>query len=158
MIIQSSSREHPSDGRRKAFEAFTEVQKEFPRARLLIAPRKPGRTHEITRLAERFGLTVGLRSVLRDEKGQRPRYPVILIDTIGELGRIYAVGDVVFVGGSLINHGGHNVLEPAAHAKPIIVGPSMSNFKDSFSFEQGGSLCPNSGYKGTDGYVPYNPA
>lgn len=130
VIVAGST--HPTE-EEKLFEAFTEVQKVFPRARLLIAPRKPGRTHEITRLAERFGLTVGLRSVLRDEKGQRPRYPVILIDTIGELGRIYAVGDVVFVGGSLINHGGHNVLEPAAHAKPIIVGPSMSNFKDSFS-------------------------
>ena len=58
---------------------------------------------------------------------------MVLIDTIGELGRIYAVGDAVFVGGSLIQHGGHNVLEPAAHAKPIIVGPSMSNFKDSFA-------------------------
>ena len=65
--------------------------------------------------------------------GPRPRYSVVLIDTIGELGRIYAVGDAVFVGGSLIDHGGHNVLEPAAHAKPIIVGPSMSNFKDSFA-------------------------
>ena len=102
MIIQSSvaGSTHPTE-EEKLFEAFTEVQKEFPRARLLIAPRKPGRTHEITRLAERFGLTVGLRSVLRDEKGQRPRYPVILIDTIGELGRIYAVGDVVLSAAAL---------------------------------------------------------
>ncbi|MBR1590130.1 MAG: tetraacyldisaccharide 4'-kinase, partial [Acidaminococcaceae bacterium] len=51
----------------------------------------------------------------------------------GELGRIYAVGDIVFIGGSLMHHGGHNVLEPAAHAKPILVGPSMENFKDSYS-------------------------
>ena len=57
----------------------------------------------------------------------------LLIDTIGELGRIYSVGDVVFVGGSLIKHGGHNVLEPAAHAKPILVGPNMQNFKDSYA-------------------------
>lgn len=54
----------------------------------------------------------------------RPKYQVVLIDTIGELGRIYAVGDAVFVGGSLINHGGHNVLEPAAHANPSSWGPA----------------------------------
>lgn len=60
--------------------------------------------------------------------GERPHDP-LLIDTIGELGRIYAVGDVAFVGGSLIKHEVMCiVLEPAAHGKPILVGPSMSNF------------------------------
>ncbi len=49
--------------------------------------------------------------------------PLLIIDTIGELGRIYAVGDAVFVGGSFSNTGGHNVLEPAAHAKPILLVP-----------------------------------
>ncbi|EJW96573.1 3-deoxy-D-manno-octulosonic-acid transferase [gut metagenome] len=70
---------------------------------------------------------------MKEQQGPRKNYPVLLIDTIGELGRIYAVGDVVFVGGSFSNTGGHNVLEPAAHAKPIIVGPSMQNFKDSYA-------------------------
>jgi 3-deoxy-D-manno-octulosonic-acid transferase len=130
VIVAGST--HPTE-EEKLFQSFTEIRKEFPKARLVIAPRKPGRTHEITRQAEKYGLTVGLRSQLQAAPDPRPVYPVVLIDTIGELGRIYAVGDAVFVGGSLINHGGHNVLEPAAHAKPIIVGPSMSNFKDSFA-------------------------
>ena len=64
-----------------------------------------------------------------EESGERKEYPLLIIDTIGELGRIYAVGDVVFVGGSFSNTGGHNVLEPAAHAKPILVGPSMQNLR-----------------------------
>ena len=130
VIVAGST--HPTE-EETLFQSFLEIRKEFPKARLIIAPRKPGRVHEISRLAEKYGLSLGLRSVLKDTSSPRPRYQVVIIDTIGELGRIYAVGDAVFVGGSLINHGGHNVLEPAAHAKPIIVGPSMSNFKDSFA-------------------------
>ena len=115
--------------------AFTELRKQYPKARLIIAPRKTDRVDEIRRLSSKFGYEAGLRSKLKNYSGPRPEYPVVLIDTIGELGRIYAVGDIVFVGGSLMNrsYGGHNVLEPAAHAKPILVGPSMENFKDSYS-------------------------
>ena len=123
---------HPTE-EEALFKAFNQIKTEFPKARLVIAPRKPGRVNEITHLAKNYGLEVGLRSALKKVQGTRPTYPVILIDTIGELGRIYAVGDGVFVGGSLVNHGGHNALEPAAHAKPIVVGPSMSNFKDTFA-------------------------
>lgn len=130
VIVAGST--HPTE-EETLFQSFQEILKEFPKARLIIAPRKPGRVHEISKLAEKYGLSLGLRSALKAMSNPRPRYQVVIIDTIGELGRIYAVGDAVFVGGSLIKHGGHNVLEPAAHAKPIIVGPSMSNFKDSFS-------------------------
>ena len=130
VIVAGST--HPTE-EEVLFQSFQGIRKEFPKARLIIAPRKPGRIHEISRLAEKYGLSLGLRSALKAVSNPRPRYEVVLIDTIGELGRIYAVGDAVFVGGSLIKHGGHNVLEPAAHAKPIIVGPSMSNFKDSFA-------------------------
>ena len=98
-----------------------------------MALRFNNRVDEIRRLCDKFGYKAGLRSKLKNMNGPRPEYPVVLIDTIGELGRIYSVGDIVFIGGSLMNHGGHNVLEPAAHAKPIVVGPSMQNFKDSYS-------------------------
>ena len=114
--------------------AFTELRKKYPKARLVIAPRKTNRVEEIRKLTGRFGYETGLRSQLKSVSGPREEFPVVLIDTIGELGRIYAVGDIVFVGGSLVKgYGGHNVLEPAAHAKPILVGPSMLNFKDSYS-------------------------
>ena len=113
--------------------SFTELRKQYPRARLIIAPRKTSRVDDIKKLNSKFGYETGFRSKLKEIDGPRPEYPVVLIDTIGELGRIYAVGDIVFIGGSLMHHGGHNVLEPAAHAKPILVGPSMENFKDSYS-------------------------
>ena len=114
--------------------AFTELRKQYPKARLIIAPRWIDKVNEIRRLSGKFNYQAGLRSKLKDMDGSRPECPVLLIDTIGELGRIYAVGDIVFVGGSLTKgYGGHNVLEPAAHAKPILVGPSMLSFKDSYS-------------------------
>ena len=121
---------HP--GEEKALlKVFKQIRQEFPDARLLIAPRKPTRSEEIAKLAQVNGFDVGFRSKML-EQGPEP-HAVVMLDTIGELGRIYAVGDVVFVGGSLATTGGHNVLEPAAHAKPILVGPNMQNFKDSYS-------------------------
>ena len=97
---------------------------------------------ESRRLTGKFGYGNGLRSKLKKSNGPRPEYPVVLIDTIGELGRIYAVGDIVYVGGSLKKgYGGHNVLEPAAHAKPILVGPDMLSFKDSYSLLTKAGAC-----------------
>lgn len=130
VIVAGST--HPSE-EKALLEAFKAVRAKYSDARLVIAPRKTTRADEIARLASDYGYETGYRSKLLEENGKRKAYPVLLIDTIGELGRIYAVGDVVYVGGSLSRHGGHNVLEPAAHAKPILVGPNMQNFKDSYS-------------------------
>ena len=58
------------------------------------------------------------------------KYPVILLDTIGELSALYSIATVVFVGGSLVPVGGHNILEPALYKKPILFGPYMHNFKE----------------------------
>ena len=121
--------------------SFTALRKKFPRARLIIAPRKLNRIEEIKKVNARFGYAMGFRSELKEIEGRRLEFPVILLDTIGELGRIYAVGDIVFVGGSLVRYGGHNVLEPAAHAKPILVGPSMEDFKDSYSLLSKAGAC-----------------
>ena len=122
--------------------AFSRLRKQYPKARLVIAPRRIERVDEIRRLTGKFGYGNGLRSKLKKSNGPRPAYPVVLIDTIGELGRIYAVGDIVYVGGSLKKgYGGHNVLEPAAHAKPILVGPDMLSFKDSYSLLTKAGAC-----------------
>ncbi|MBQ0066695.1 MAG: tetraacyldisaccharide 4'-kinase [Phascolarctobacterium sp.] len=128
VIVAGST--HP--GEEKALlKVFKAVRAEYPDARLLIAPRKPARSEEIAKLAEESGFDVGFRSKMLATGAEK--HAVVMLDTIGELGRIYAVGDIVFVGGSLATTGGHNVLEPAAHAKPILVGPNMQNFKDSYS-------------------------
>ena len=67
--------------------------------------------------------------------------PVVVLDTIGELGRLYSLGDIIFVGGSLVKTGGHNILEPAAHGKPILVGPYMFNFKEIFALLHSRHAC-----------------
>ena len=121
--------------------SFTALRKKYPHARLIIAPRKLNRIEEIKKVNAKFGYEMGFRSKLKEMEGRRPEFPVLMLDTIGELGRIYAIGDIVFVGGSLVRYGGHNVLEPAAHAKPILVGPSMEDFKDSYALLSKAGAC-----------------
>jgi 3-deoxy-D-manno-octulosonic-acid transferase len=59
-----------------------------------------------------------------------PRADVVILDTIGELAHVFRVATMVFVGGSLVAQGGHNILEPAVHGKPIVFGPHMENFAE----------------------------
>lgn len=113
------------------FEMFTTVLQQYPQARLLIAPREIYRGHDVQNIAKEYGLTSICRSDMKEPVHEGT--PVVILDTIGELGRLYSLGDIIFVGGSLVRTGGHNILEPAAHGKPIIVGPHMFNFKEIFS-------------------------
>ncbi len=130
VIVAGST--HPGE-ERVLLDSFKVIRQRYHDARLVIAPRKPSRAKDVAAIAAKYGYQAGFRSVMAAQEGERQAYPVLVLDTIGELGRIYAVGDVVFVGGSFSGTGGHNVLEPAAHAKPILVGPSMQNFKDSYA-------------------------
>ncbi len=113
------------------FKALAKVRESIPNLTLVIAPRDVMRVTEITNLAASYGFIAKRRTVLLEEPGGN--HDVVILDTIGELGKIYSVGTVVYVGGSLIAQGGHNILEPAAHGKPIIVGPHMFNFKDTYA-------------------------
>ena len=100
------------------------------RTRLLIAPRHPERFAEVARLLDRSSLTYARRSAGdRPEAAELRKADVILLDTIGELAALYRFAAVVFVGGSLVPKGGHNILEPALYARPVIVGPHMENFR-----------------------------
>lgn len=112
------------------FEAFRTIQPQFPKLALVIAPRDILRADELVTMAAAYGCRALKRSKLSD---QSFGHNVIILDTIGELGRVYSIGDVVFVGGSLVTRGGHNILEPAAHGKPILVGPHMFNFKEIYA-------------------------
>lgn len=109
-------------------EAFLGLRRSRPDVCLLLAPRHPERLEEAERLVRRAGLTCVRRSQLPAQPLHGVR--VILLDTMGELARLYAAADVVFVGGSLIPHGGQNLLEPAALARPVIHGPHMGNFAE----------------------------
>jgi 3-deoxy-D-manno-octulosonic-acid transferase len=108
--------------------AFAAVRRSHPSALLILAPRKPERFAE----AEAFARSEGLRVVRRTELSvdAEPRADVVVLDTIGELAFVFQVATVVFVGGSLVDQGGHNILEPAVHGKPIVFGPHMENFAE----------------------------
>jgi 3-deoxy-D-manno-octulosonic-acid transferase len=108
--------------------AFREVQRGAPDALLVLAPRHPERFDEVTALARAEGFGVERRSALAIDA--EPRADVVVLDTIGELARLFQVATVVFVGGSLVNAGGHNILEPAVFGKPVVFGPHMQNFAE----------------------------
>lgn len=122
-------------------KAFAAVRKTHPRARLVIAPRELLRTQEVIHLCKKAGFKVTTRTKLQENKNAAVDEDIVVLDTIGELGKVYSVGDVVYVGGSLIPHGGHNILEPAAHGKAIIVGYNMFNFKDTHALFKNRDAC-----------------
>ena len=109
-------------------EAFQSLRQEFPSLRLLLAPRHPHRVDEIARLTEDRQMSYLRRSELNSQNPDPPE--VLLLDTIGELAYLYQLADVVFVGGSLVPTGGHNIIEVAYFSKPILFGPHMENFKE----------------------------
>jgi tetraacyldisaccharide 4'-kinase len=96
----------------------------LPGWKLVIAPRKPERFDEVAHKLERARLNFSRRS-----RGELYG-DVLLLDTMGELGGIFGFADAVFMGGTLAERGGHNILEPAYFAKPIVVGPHMENFRE----------------------------
>lgn len=107
---------------------FRRLKTTVPAAVLVLAPRHPERFGEVTRLAEQEGFRTVRRSELAIDT--EPRADVVVLDTIGELATVYQVGTVVFVGGSLVPTGGHNILEPAVYGRPVVFGPHMHNFSE----------------------------
>ena len=109
-------------------DAFQRIRATWGNALLIIAPRKPERFAEAERLAQHRGWRVARRKELPVDA--EPRVDVVILDTIGELAQIYQIATLVFVGGSLADAGGHNILEPAVFGKPIVFGPHMHNFAE----------------------------
>lgn len=110
-------------------EIYTSLVSECPGLFLVLVPRHPERAAEVGTLLEGKGIPFVRRSAL--EKAQEQAAGgVLLVDTIGELMKLYALSDLVFVGGSLIPVGGHNLLEPASVGAPVLFGPHMHNFRE----------------------------
>ncbi|MDX1764788.1 MAG: 3-deoxy-D-manno-octulosonic acid transferase [bacterium] len=105
-------------------DTFVKLGEEFKDLSLILAPRHPERVKEVETLLQEKGLDYQKRS--RPAGGKR----VLLLDTVGELARLYGVGTVAFVGGSLVPTGGHNILEPAVYGVPVVFGPHMENFPE----------------------------
>jgi 3-deoxy-D-manno-octulosonic-acid transferase len=99
----------------------------FPHALLLLVPRHPERFDEVANLIRKSGLNSVRRS---SNQICDPNSQVLLGDSMGELMMYYAAADAAFVGGSLVNVGGHNLLEPAALGMPVLSGPAVQNAPD----------------------------
>jgi 3-deoxy-D-manno-octulosonic-acid transferase len=115
--------------------AFAEIEKRWPAALLVLAPRKPDRFDAASEEIHNSGRQAVRRSTLSSFAGasQSPlaaSRSVFLLDSVGELASLYALADAVFVGGSLVPAGGHNILEPAIVGRPPAFGPSMENFRE----------------------------
>jgi 3-deoxy-D-manno-octulosonic-acid transferase len=111
-------------------KAYKELLLSFPKLKLLIAPRHPERSCDIGKLARRRGFMPVFISGISGACPTCVNNPVFILDIIGELLNYYAAADIVFVGGSLVKTGGHNIIEPASLKKPVIFGPHMFNFRD----------------------------
>ncbi len=110
-------------------EAFQSVAAANERLLLILVPRRPERFADAAEKMERAGVRFLRRSELTEESSLR--LPgVLLVDSMGELSSLFPLADVVFMGGTFPRRGGHNILEPAFFAKPVIIGPHMENFPD----------------------------
>jgi len=114
--------------------AWEKVRQQYARALLILAPRHPSRFEAVAALLAAKGLSFIRRTSLAPEPlqlmSQIAPTDVLLLDTIGELAGLFELADAVFMGGSLVPTGGHNLLEPAYWGKPILFGPYMHNFRD----------------------------
>ncbi len=113
-------------------QAWERIRERFPSAMLILAPRHPQRFDEVTRLLGNRGCRFVRRTDL-DPLNPGLRFAeaeIVLLDTLGELAGVFELADAAFVGGSLVPTGGHNVLEPAFWAKPVLFGRHMHHFRD----------------------------
>lgn len=127
VVFLAGSTQAPEEA--AAIAAFQALTPQHPNLRLLITPRHPERFDEVAQLLERSGVAWERRSRL-DQTSHNPQTRVLLIDVVGELGAWWGTSHVAFVGGSLGQRGGQNMIEPAAYGAAVSFGPNTWNFKD----------------------------
>ena len=147
VVFLVGSTQHPEES--LAIDLYRRVQPDHPRLRMILVPRHPERFEEVARLLEKSGLAWQRRSALgqrtRDrgqgtgdsERSSLPTHhtalttpPVLLVDAVGELAAWWGTAQIAFVGGSLGNRGGQNMIEPAAYGAAVAFGPNTWNFRD----------------------------
>jgi 3-deoxy-D-manno-octulosonic-acid transferase len=112
-------------------QAWREVLERVPQAVLVLAPRHPERFGDVARqVGAAFRLVKASEVGAQGGPGRLEPRTVVLLDTVGDLAAVYGLGDVAFVGGSLVRKGGHNPLEPARFGVPVVMGPSFENFRE----------------------------
>ncbi|MBI3615062.1 MAG: tetraacyldisaccharide 4'-kinase [Candidatus Omnitrophica bacterium] len=126
-VLWTAASTHPGE-EELILQVYRNLKRRFPNLRLLIAPRHPERVPEVEKEVREAGLSSVRRTALEGTDGSE-KNPVILLDTLGELTSFYRVSDLTFVGGSLVPHGGHNLIEPAFFSRPILTGSYLQNFQ-----------------------------
>jgi 3-deoxy-D-manno-octulosonic-acid transferase len=111
-------------------ESYLQLKKDFPQMKLVLAPRHPERVDSVRKLLNVRALRHSCRSELGVGGSSAVAQDIIILDTIGELLAVFALAQVVVMGGSFVPTGGHNLLEPLAMRVPVIFGPHMFNFPD----------------------------
>jgi 3-deoxy-D-manno-octulosonic-acid transferase len=123
-IVAGSTHRGEEEG---LFSAYLKLKTHWPDFSLVIAPRDISRKSEIQHLANSLGLMASSRS---SQEIQNPSPDLLILDTIGELAGYYQTCDIAFVGGSLVDQGGHNPIEPAVIGVPVLFGPHMEDFAE----------------------------
>jgi len=122
-----------------ALETYLSLREEFPSLRLILVPRHQERFDDVARLVKDRGLPLLRRSELkgdgetarqRDRETISGEQPILLLDTLGELSACWGLAEIAFVGGSLTNRGGQNMIEPSAYGAGVLFGPNTRNFRD----------------------------
>jgi 3-deoxy-D-manno-octulosonic-acid transferase len=124
---------NPSNEEEQVLAAFATLRQSHPKLKLLIAPRHPERFQTVEQLVLARGFQCTRRTTPNGSHSgtSLPTFTdVLLLDTIGELASTFSYASVVFMGGTLVPRGGHNILEPAAASRAIVFGPHMENFRD----------------------------
>jgi 3-deoxy-D-manno-octulosonic-acid transferase len=127
LVCGSTVEGNPQSEEAMLTEAFHRVLGRHRAAVMLLAPRHPERFEAVATVLQQANLRFFRRS---QWNGESLSGAVLLVDSIGELSSLYALADIAFVGGSLVPRGGHNIIEPAQHGVPILVGPHTENFRD----------------------------
>ncbi len=126
IVMVGGSTHHPEE--EVLVDSYLNLRADIKNLKLILAPRHPERTTEVEKYIQSKNISSVKRSQLSATDELAP--DVIIIDTLGELNKLYPLATIVFIGGSLIPRGGQNVLEPAAAGRPVLFGPYMYNFQE----------------------------
>ncbi len=127
VVLLAGSTQEPEEA--VVLEVFRRLQPSWPKLRLVLVPRHPDRFEVAARLLDAAGVAWQRRSAL-ERTGPNPAARVLLVDAVGELGAWWGIAQVAFVGGSLGDRGGQNMIEPAAYGAAVCFGPNTRNFRD----------------------------
>jgi len=126
LLIAASTHKHEDE---IVLDAFAILRKHSPNCRLILVPRHPDRFDDVYQLIIKRGYQCLRRNIVGDTLPNAP-FDILLGDTMGEMMLFYGCADIAFVGGSFVDNGGHNTIEPAVWQLPILSGPSQFNFAD----------------------------